>query len=72
MLVSRTIQTGADTESVAPPAGRQSACLQPPKSPLERPPGLKFGSPWTRQSASRIPTEPVRVPKQSTDRQQIT
>ena len=59
-----TIQTGAETESVAPPAGRLSARLQPPKSPLERPPGLKFGSPWTRQSASRIPTEPVRVPKQ--------
>ena len=67
-----TIQTGAETESVAPPAGRRSASLQPPKSPLERPPGLKFGSPWTRQSASRIPTEPVWVPKQSTDRQQIT
>ena len=66
-----TIQTGAETESVAPLAGGRSACLQPPKSPLERPPGLKFRSPWTRQSASRIPTEPVRVPKQTTDRQQI-
>ena len=66
-----TIQTGAETESVAPPAGRRSARLQPPKSPLEHPPGLKFGSPWTRQSPSRIPTEPVRVPKQSTDKQQI-
>ena len=40
-------------------------------SPLERPPGLKFGSPWTRQSSSQISTEPVRVPKQSIDRQQI-
>ena len=66
-----TIQTVAETESVTPPAGRPSARLQPPKSPLARSPGLKFGSLWTRQSASRIPTEPVRVPKQSTDRQQI-